>query len=499
MKTVELIVARADRGAIRFLLAIVGVGALISLGTVSFVVGESGPSNDSAGAASLIWITLVVAAAFVIAGLLRGSKEQDRLFHPIVAPLAYLVYALLVPLAYISITGNDIQNMPSTMLNPQTAAAMVLTVVAYCFGVGISQLGVVQRHKTPGILFYFPSVYARETSVVTRDLGRIVLMVALAAHIHEWIVAGTVSGRTYGADQLAYNVDSAIAVVGESLVGVGCLLVMRGNSLALRRPLTTFDLPLVLGVLGIGLFVLGSRAEAIAPVVLFLWFWIKSGRTIAIGKMAIGLGVLALLFLAVAQLRTHAVGSAPFPALSDLLVETSSPVYLTDNVLKVVPSERGFFAGSTYLASFQYFLPGPIGRALFGGIGGTGSLVYRDLIHFTNPGQGWGFSFPTEAYINFGFAGIAAAGLLVGFLFGRSYSWVKLRGVENRLGSYLYPLLLSYFPFGIRSDALGELKSILYPLIICIVALLISSRFVNHYQKQVALAPRTHAPRLVAK
>jgi hypothetical protein len=130
-------------------------------------------------------------------------------------------------------------------------------------------------------------------------------------------------------------------------------------------------------------------------------------------------------------------------------------------------------------------LPGPIARALFGAVSGTGTLVYREIINFTYAGQGWGFSLPTEGYVNFGFPGVVGAGAFLGALFGNTYKLAQRDQIDNRIGSYVYPLLISYLPFGIRTDALGEMKSVIYPIIICYVALWLAKWAIARAERRV--------------
>jgi oligosaccharide repeat unit polymerase len=463
-------------------LVALGIGVV----AVALLFGSGGRSSDRSVAGALVWVTIVVSVLFAVAALVQNQNEPGRFLHPLVAPLAYLVYALLVPLAFISVTGKDIEYMPSSMLNPRTAAAMALTVAVYCISATVTSSGTFSRWSAQRMGQRSSISREAEVGLVTRDIGRLVLVLALAAQVYEWIVAGPVSGRTYGADQLAYGVDTAIAVFGESLVGVGCLLTMRGNALALRKPLTRFDAVLIVAVCGIGLFILGSRAEAIAPVILFVWFWIKSGRKISAGPILVGLAAMAALFLIVAQIRTHSVSIGGGSLISSLLVETSSPVFLTNNVIQVMPAHQAFLNGSTYFASLEYMLPGPIARALFGAVSGTGTLAYREIINFTYSGQGWGFSLPTEGYVNFGFPGVLGAGAFLGGLFGSTYKLAQRDQVDNRIGSYIYPLLISYLPFGIRTDALGEMKSVIYPIIICYVALWLAKWAIGVAERRVS-------------
>ncbi|MEO5920112.1 MAG: O-antigen polysaccharide polymerase Wzy, partial [Pseudolysinimonas sp.] len=304
---------------------------------------------------------------------------------------------------------------------------------------------------------------------IVRDIGRAILVLAFVAKVYQLIVEGPVFLRVYGADQLVYDVDTVVGVLGGSLVPVGALLVMHGNMKVRNRPLAAFDWILLGAIVLITLVFLGNRSEVIAPVVLFLWFQLGSrgrfSRTIVVGVIAAA----GAAFAVIAQLRVRASGAEAYPLVENILVDTSSPVLLTSDVTRLVPSQVDFFWGSTYVEALKYMLPGPVSRALFGDPTGTGAFVYRDLIDFHSTGQGWGFAQPTEAYMNFGFAGVIVIAALLGVL----YAWAHQSALRTRDGvrSLIYPLLLSYLAFGVRSDALGQLKSIVYPLIIIIVAL----------------------------
>ncbi|MFC6354662.1 O-antigen polysaccharide polymerase Wzy [Luethyella okanaganae] len=454
------------------------VVSIVVIVAITFVMSSVTDSGSEAAAKLIVWVTFTGAIVVVVLTALR-CREATRLLHPLVAPVAYLVYALLVPLIYISLTGQGIQTMPSSMLNSQTAVAMSLVIIMYCVGARLSMGGRVAGNRSTASDLQLVSPYDAAVSLVTRDFGRLVLFLALAARVYEWLVDGAISSRVYGANQLAYTTDTAISILGESLVAVGCLLVMRGNTLALGRPLTAIDKVLVISICGISLFILGSRAEMIAPLVLYLWFWLKCGRRIPVGRVVVAAAIVAAAFLAVAQFRSRSAGPPGYPLIENLLVETSSPLYITDSLIQLVPQQYDFFGGATYLESLKFMFPGVISRAMFGDVQGTGALVYRHLIGFTFEGNGWGFALPAEAYLNFGFVGIAVVAFLVGLLFGRSYQQSGRVASVINLSGYLYPLLLSYLPYGLRSDALGELKSIVYPLAICGFVLVFSRSLVR--------------------
>ena len=452
--------------------ALVATTALAFLS--AFAVSIAVATGSVLPAVKHLGVALTIAAALLAAAsaYLRHGPSPRALLHPMIAPVAYLVYSLLVPLAYMAITGRGIQVMPASIYTSASSAVMCLTVLAYCVGVFAATV-VRAGRRSSGESTGLVSVENDRRGVFSRDIGRLVLAMALAAKIQQLIANGPVFTRVYGADQLDYDLGTTIAVAGATLTTVGCLLVMYSNSLRFGTPLRLPDWAL-LGAIGfISLFLLGTRSEIIAPVVLFLWFRLQTGRKFSIWIPIAAVAAAGVIFAVVAQLRVRSLEAPDYPAIESLLVDTSSPILLTSNVAALVPSSADFYFGSTYLEALKFMLPGPIARGLFGEPSGTGAFAYRDLIDFNFSGQGWGFSLPTEAYLNFGFVGVVVIAGLVGWLFGRAYLWANAPHNVNRLSAYVYPLVLSYLPFGLRSDALGQMKSVIYPLLIILGVLLV--------------------------
>ena len=448
---------------------------VVLLVSIALVVGSAIFPEVSA----LYQLLLISSTLFVL--LIAGQVFAQRgfsttaLLHPLVGPSLFLAYFLLAPLGYIAVTGQNLQFVPARALNAPTTVALCGTVILYACGVVV---GLRRRtDSTPirdGVGQGSGIVMKTKISVL---IGRFLLVAALLAKVYQWAVEGPVFTRTYGANQMDYTINTSIAVAGGALVAVGCLLVMFGNTAVRGRPLLLVDWALVGTLPLISGFILGLRSEIIAPVIIYLWFRLRIGKRIHVGWVFGGIIVAAGAFLAIAQYRTRGTGAVPGSSLvENLIVETSSPVLLTANVIRLVPSEHAFYVGSTYLEAIKYMLPGPVARALFGNPEATGSAAYRDLINYTKEGQGWGFALPTEAYLNFGFLGIALVALAVGWGFGRAFIVGRGQVDAGRLQGYIYPLLISYLPFGIRSDALGQMKSIIYPLVIIAVVLFVSGQ-----------------------
>jgi hypothetical protein len=360
-------------------------------------------------------------------------------------------------------TGNGIGSIPRSSLTAPTMLIMSLLVIGYILG---TRLTAILSMRSSGQA-------PKETSVdypSLRTVGRCLLMLSLAAKVYQLRSTGSVFTTTYGAGQTEYTSGTAIAILGESLVAVGALLIMHANSRQFGKPLQRLDWLLLGAVLLISVVLLGSRGEAIAPVFLFLWFRTRFGKPIKTKTMVVMLGAVATAFLGIWKIRSSA--AAAYPLVQQLLWQTASPQLLTANVAAVVPDRLAFFEGSTYLSALQGSLPGFISRSIFGAPSGTGALAYREIIGLNDPNQGYGFAFPTEAYLNFGYVGVFIAGLLLGVLIQWAWNWQTTGTIMNRLAVFVYPLLISYLPYGLRSDSLGQIKSIIYPLAILGIALI---------------------------
>lgn len=453
------------------------IGVLFVGGVFGFIA--SGPGS-AASRTIVICASTLILFGVVALQFVDGFRPLTKIFYPLAVPLAYLIYALLVPLLYMSVTGKGIGSISPSVVTWRATAVMLLFVGAYVSGV--LAYGIVRSRFKPvgGVLARSPQ-YTSTVESVTIVIGRIILGVALAAQIYELVRRGPIGISTYGSDQLSYSSDTTIAVIGEALVAVGCLLVMHGNAARERRPLKVPDWVLVLAIAAAGL-ALGSRNELIAPILLYFWYRFASAdgprKLRPVVVLVVAAAVVALTisaFVVVADLRSGS--RSHYSLVQTVLWQTSSPALLTGNVTRLIPSHVGYYGGSTYLAALKSMLPGPITRDLFGSrtVDGTGAIAYRSLIHFTDPNQGWGFAIPTEAYENFGFAGVIFVGMLVGAIFQAAASWTARRDDGGiTLPQYIYPLLMSYLPYGLRSDALSQLKSTLYPIVIIWVSLLIA-------------------------
>lgn len=454
----------------------ISLGSLLTGAIVFGITSLVSPLGPSGLTTVLLVSTAAVALFVAISNYSNERRPWESVLDPRVGPLAYIVYALLVPPIYMTVTGNGIGSISSESLTPITTVIMCTTTLSYIFGATVfarfSSRG--SREQAWARTAGEPRVQSLMSSNARTvlQLGRALLILAFLAKVYEVRSNGTVFSGTYGANQLDFGANSSIAVLGESMVGVGALLVMFGNTRTGLSPLRKIDFALLASVLLVSVVLLGSRGEALAPIILYVWFRARMGRRVRRVALVTGVALMSVALLVVWQTRS-ASAAGGYSLIQQLLWQTSSPQLLTWNVTNLVPETNDFYFGSTYLNALKFFAPGPITRAIFGQPEGTGALAYRELIGFTDPNQGFGFALPTEAYLNFGLFGVAVAGFGLGALLQVTFNWAIDPERAEGVSSFVYPLLVSYLPYGLRTDALGQLKSIIYPLLLIALALLV--------------------------
>ncbi|MEO5919635.1 MAG: O-antigen polysaccharide polymerase Wzy [Pseudolysinimonas sp.] len=447
------------------------IGILFA-GVLSGSYALAAAQSDLLAAIAVVVTSCTVLSACVIV-LVRAPADPLASVRPSAFPLLYIFYAFVVPQLYMVATGNGIASIARSTLSPVTVSVMCGFTLSALLG-GAFVHAVSRPEALPpsaGALSPESRLTAlRQRSVLT-VAGRAGLAVALAIRIVQIVTQGTVFDSVYGSNQLDFTAVTSLAVIGDVLIPVSALMVMHANVARGRFPLSRLDGVLLASVLIVSVVFLGSRAEAIPPAIIFVYYFGRSGRRIRWVWLILGAVVVAMAFVAVSQFRSVQTGPG-YPIVEELLRQTATPQRLTYNVTTLVPSEHSFFYGSTYLVALEYMLPGPLSRALFGAIPATGTFVYRDLIHFDDPNQGFGFAMPTEAYLNFGLVGTAVVGAAVGALLVMTWRSAHVASPRStRFAPFVYPLLVSAIPYAMRSDLLAQLKNTVYPLALVFVLL----------------------------
>jgi hypothetical protein len=276
-----------------------------------------------------------------------------------------------------------------------------------------------------------------------------------------------------GAGQLITSpTDTLSTLLDPTEITAVVLILAAHRMMKLDRLMARLDWGLV-GVLIVLIGLRGSRGNAIALLlVLTLAHMHHRGRVRAV---VIGGIIMAVFGVVVLQYRSAAAGHQSSAGAADILLgDMTVAAFSTGATAAVIPHDRPYTHGSTIVAAIERQLPGPVAVRLFGPPDDTAARRFRQIIGFSDPNAGIGYSIPAEGYLNFGRLGVFGLCGVLGLLF--AWLYARFDFTAGRATRLLYPVLVAVLPFGLRSDTLGMTKNILYPLIILSVALVIARK-----------------------
>lgn len=418
----------------------------LGLGVAALVSVPTGP---------LVVVSIALACVTVAVELRRTSGD---LFAPGVFLFGYVTTVMLSPWVYLVVTRKPIQIISVDTINDPVVVAMLLSVSGWGFGTMVVRARSVDpvvagRHQ---IAVLSPTVFDDELAGRLRVWGWGTLLVTGALRV--FLVAES-TGRAYGEGQFTYTLGAALTPVSDVTL-ILAVVFFCAAALADRGPIIPTAPATMLGVVALlSMFGLGTRGELIAPGVVILWCAWRLGRIDLRHVAGVGAATVVM-FFAVARLRAATAESLIERTMADI----SSPYLVTDWLTRYVPDPTGYLMGETYAATIPMLLPGPIARMLSGGDIGTGAYRFREVVGFHDPNQGFGFAMPAEAYLNFGMPGVfvimALAAALIAFAHRRWVGW------EMAEMGVLYALAIGAMPFGLRADALAQMKAIVFPMAI---------------------------------
>jgi len=432
----------------------------------------------------LLGLCLVFLAVLGIPLLLglRRSLHRDW-FHPLAYPAVYFVIALFLPDIFELATNTSVSAaFPIADISTRLLIVLGLTCAGFLSGLTFLlaiQSSVPHNRADNGRSSVTKSMidYRR-----LRTYGRWLLFLGLVAGALRWYLH---RGAAYGANQTSYGSASTATTIAGGLLFIGTILVAVSNGrLTHQRTLTRQDDVLFVGCAAFSLLS-GSRGDLLPPLLFLLWAHHTYIRRLRIRLLLPLTVILLVLFAIVAHVRepsttlTSASGAPIHHSVVDsTLNDISSPSWLTANILVLVPSEHAFYGGVTYVADIERQLPGFVSNALLGPVSTsstpTGTYAYRELIGYTDSNVGFGFSFPSESYLNFGMVGTFVIAGLVGLFMAWAYR--RHSPSASRPLHLIYPVAIAILPNVVRTDALGGIKLILYPCIFLYIAYLLAKR-----------------------
>ncbi len=431
--------------------AAVGGALLMTLVAASRYVGDS---------SRLAVVAVGAIATYLI--LIRGLVVRRDWFHPLVFPVVYFAISLFVPLLYLVILNQPLSSLRPTAVTTTLVAVFSASLGGLILG-AVGGLRVKVLRETP-----------RERALDYHRLrwtARLSLLAALPPRGYSVI---TKIGQPYGQGQFDFGITKTLDNVAVALFLVGVILSVLANVRLSGRLAGRWEL-LLAGAFVVITLASGSRGELIAPALFVVWAQHRWVRPIRLRHAVALLAAVVLLFQGVAGVRKD----QPFwdgaaAAAERTLIAVGVPLQVTSAVIRAVPDSYAFRQGSTYVAAVKRQLPSPVANRLFGNPDDTGSFVVREVTGFSDPNQGQGFALPAEGYLNFGLPGALLSALLVGALLGVAYR--QQASIASRWQHLLYPVVLTALPYGLRADALAQIKQVLYPLALLGAALWLCRR-----------------------
>lgn len=393
----------------------------------------------------------VIALAGTAVGIHRCRRGPGRFdpFHPLVIPLLYVAVSFLVPTWSLLIEDANLTGFTEADLAPNTSFLMLVGVVSIMLGLS-SEWTPLSSSSAPEVRFD-----VRFHALV----ARVLLLLALVQAVRTWAGGGVL---VRGIGQTTHDWDSSFGAFTLIFAPLAITILMGMRSDVTNRPLARWgDYALIGGIVAMNA-INGNRGQILIVGMVVLYSLTRT-KVRAGQFLLLLLGFLTLLIF-VSNYRTAVrAGNQTRFELDAAVEDLSVAAYTTGVTAALVPKYLPFADGSTYFAAIVRQLPSPLANALFGPPLDTGNQAFRDMIGFTDPNHGFGYSLPAEGYLNYGIAGLVVSC----FLFGLFLSWAhaKQNWPVATVVHLLYPITLAAMPMLLRSDALGAVKSILYPMV----------------------------------
>jgi hypothetical protein len=399
---------------------------------------------------------LAIVAATITASRLYRMHGWVDLFHPLLFPSIYAGITFLLP-TWLLLVQPESVGFP-THSPIATSAAILMAAAAASFALGCATTWIARPPSGPSNRGVSP----RRLRIMAWALLAIPLVAAFRDLSNKVVFTRGLHQTTMG---LWDHTNALAAMAAPAAV----LLLLAAQQLAghkrLLQPMDWLGVAALLTAFGMN----GGRTAALAVLLVILYQWSRRRQR---GSLAL-LGIIAIAVLAyvVVTYRGTAVGDGKVSFFHATILDINPALFTTGATAAAIPSTTPYLDGGTYLAGLLRQIPGPLATSLLGLPDDTGTFVFRRIIGYDNPNMGFAFSVPAEGYMNFGIAGLIAACSALGLVLAWSY---RRSGDYSRPIHLLYPLLIGTLPCVLRSDFLGALKGVLYPILMISLAYLVA-------------------------
>lgn len=418
-------------------------------------------------------LAAIVAGIGALVGIRRCRLATGHVdpTHPLLFPSVYVAVATLAPTVWVFGFQRNLGYIRLHDLSPHTPKLMAFAVFGFTLGAAIA----FPRRDLPPI--------PRDPATL-RLAGHLFFLLPLGLAVYGYATDHVlVRGENQGGPRGIYD---SIDVAGFILAPAAVILIASGRA-HLPKPFSKGELLAALTLITL-LGLEGRRGSAIAVVLAVAFAY--SRRRARFSAMPVLLGTAALLAFAyaVSVYRTAAVGGHTKVGAPEVLLRDLGSIPFTSGVTARLESNLG---GSSIKAGLLHQLPGPVTTRLFGQVSDTGALIFRH-IYPTPDTQGYGYSIPAEGILNYG----ARGAFLLPFVLGLIFAWLYARSDFNatRARQLAYFMAAATLPFAWRSDVLGAVKGVLYPVVL-IWVVIVYARTVHRWvtnDPRLGVAGRAH-------
>jgi hypothetical protein len=389
-------------------------------------------------------VAVLLVALIILVGVHRARRDEhfDPL-HPLLYPTLYVTFATLAPTAWLWSRG-DLGYIERRLLSSNTPMLMALSVVGFALGAAIPFRPV----KAPPI--------PRDGRTLVHA-GRLILLLPFCLAGAKFL-RDTVLIR----GQHQNEGTSPLVVAAFIFAPTSFALIAAGRSDE-ARPFSRGELLGALTLMGL-LGLNGSRGAAVAVALIIAFAYVDRAARRRILPLLIGFVGLVAFAERVAVYRESAVGQQTNLSTTEVVLRDLGSVAFTTGVTaRLVGRTSQYFDGSTLTADIVRQIPSPVANMLLGGGSDTGAIVFRNLYGVPD-NVGYGYSIPAEGYLNFGTVGALALPFAAGALL----AWLYARATfaATRSSELTYFIAIATLPFAWRSDVLGAVKGVLYPMIV---------------------------------
>lgn len=308
---------------------------------------------------------------------------------------------------------------------------------------------------------------------VAKTSGVALLMLSIIPVVYS--VGNQVAAVTAGVYIDVYNqgvspLDSVMLILSYYMLPA-CFLMLIGG---LNSPVLKYASIIILILYSFIMFYVGMRSAAAMPLVMLVWLYGRLYSPIPLKALIVSAALLVIVvFPVVGAVRNFDVADRfAIDTVTSIFMEDDTPILHTlaetgmslrsiSFVMQLVPNERSFEYGFTYLNALFSLFPNLFWDLHPAQVNNLNDWLTRTVApDFYDTGGRYGFSFIAEAYMNFSWFGPALLLVLLGFVFIRFDMWTIKKEPAIRL-VVMATIMLVFIRFP-RAESMHVIRPIVW-------------------------------------